>query len=130
MIKKYSPVEVKEIDILLSDLYKENPKYFPNGLSLENYNGENDTFIPIKKDNKIIGFKAIQTRNGNNYLSIGLNKANRGKGIALKEMQRLLNIFPKKSKFIWTVHNDNTSSNKLVDKLKKQGFDIEVRKFV
>lgn len=109
---------------------KENPEFFPNGLSKDNYNGAKDRLFYLKdKDGKIIGFKGIQNRDGVNYLSVGLLKEHRGNGIAKKQLIKLMKEYPEGTEFKWTSHYSNEKSKGLLKSLQKEGFNVELKEF-
>lgn len=117
---------------ILDSIYNEKKEYWPNGLSLILYTGDKDKLMPIKnKNNKLIGFKGCQIRDGNKaYYSVGLIPEERGNGIAFKEMDKFIDD-NKNKKYIhyYTAHRDNKPSLALFHKLLQNHPNLNIKVF-
>ena len=124
-----------ELDLLFDAIFNEDKKYWPNGLNKGLYNGLEDKINLLKdKDNKLIGFSAIQIRGKKNpkkaYYSIGILPEYRGHGYASKAMLDILNTTKNKDLIhYYTVHKDNIPSLKLYDKLKENYPELNLEIF-
>ena len=113
------------LESILDKIYNEDKKYWPNGLNINLYNGDEDKLEIIKdKDNNAIGFKGIQVRKNDNgdiktaYYSIGILPEHRGHGYASKELKTLLaDSLDKGYNHLYTVHKDNKPSLALYNNL-------------
>lgn len=131
-------IKNRQLDKVLDTIFKENPKYFPYGLSRDNYNlDKEDEIILITDDNNeniIKGFVGVQKQKDKNnpniksaYYSIGILPEFRNKGLAEKALSYMI----KKHQFtvdknIYSVVENNTPSLKVYNKLKEK-FPIEIK---
>lgn len=128
-------------DILLNNifksLYEEDKKYWPNGLSKDLYDGEDDLLylLTTKEDESPIGFVARQVRGKGtpegraSYYSIGVLPEFRGKGVAKEALLNLLNQKPVTKKHFYTVHKDNKGSLALYSSLAKEHPELQLKVF-
>lgn len=112
------------LEAILDKIYNEDKKYWPNGLNINLYNGDEDKLELIRdKDNNAVGFKGLQIRNDNGdkktaYYSIGILPEYRGHGYASKALKTLLaDSLDKGYNHLYTVHKDNKPSLALYNNL-------------
>ena len=123
-VEKTAETKIHNIEDLFEAIYNEDKKYWPHGLNLSLYNGENDAIKLIKdKDNNLAGFTAVQVRDNlkdkpTAFYSVGILPEYRGKGLASIFLRKLIEENKGKDyKHTYTVHKDNKPSLSLYNNL-------------